>query len=431
MAAAAAPAPGGPPRPSALDAAVATLAASRAILVIAGAGISTTCGVPDFRSEDGLYAALQRAAAAAAGEGDGGALPFGDPQELFTLSVFQEEPELFYSVARVLYPEHEGGAAGEAAPEGDDTARGGGALSPSLTHRFLAALHRSGRLLRVYTQNVDCLEVAAGLPPDRVVACHGRLDRVTCLGCRARRPASDPAFREAVAAGAVARCGRAGCAGVLKPDAVFFGEPLPPAYADALAPDLAAADCLLVVGSSLQVRPVSGMPDALAQASRRGHPAGGAAPSVFTVLVNLDALPGRAFDAELLGPADVACEALWRGLCLPGLPAALAAVGAAPADVTADAGARSSRGEGEGPPVRPAAAASGGEWGDIAVEEDAPGRCRLSCARHDRAAAAARARMRQRVDRALQLAVGAAGGGGAGSHVSSTRSGRQVKRPRR
>ena len=128
------------------------------------------------------------------------------------------------------------------------------------------------------TQNVDGLHQRAG--SRRVVDLHGRLDEVECLECGGRVARADvqaqllawnPSYREALAAGLAAparpdgdadweadlsdfvvpECGA--CAGVLKPSVVFFGENVPRPRVDAVLDALAAADALLVVGSSLMV----------------------------------------------------------------------------------------------------------------------------------------------------------------------------------
>ena len=405
---------------AALEGALRTLRAATRIVVLVGAGASVACGLPDFRSPGGLYDAIARS--------DHPALAsISDPQEVFDLDVFRSEPEVFYAVARLLYRFDD---------DDDGCGGGGGGAAPSLAHRLLGALSRAGKLQRVYSQNVDGLEAAGGVAPGELVACHGSLARVTCLRCGRSAPAAaTPGFVAAVRAGAVARCaqprcaggrgrragggllkppadddgpppgGDGGCGGLLKPDAVFFREPLPGAFAAALPGDLAAADLLLVLGSSLRVQPVAGIPAAL----RRSRPA------VPALLVNAEPLGGGrgggggggGFDAELLGSCDVVCEHLWRSLALPGLDAALAACG-----------------------LTGGASGGGGGGGDIVVscDDEAPTagtRVRFACARHDALAAACHARMQQR---SAMLLGGGAGGGARAAPPAGMPPG---KRPRR
>lgn len=112
--------------PSSLDDVVQLLSECRRVLVLTGAGVSTACGIPDFRSKTtGLYAMI-----AAAGI-DG----VNEPEEVFDIRVFREEPEVFYSVAPHLLGKLN--------------------VPPSDAHRFLGALEARGKLLRNITQNVD------------------------------------------------------------------------------------------------------------------------------------------------------------------------------------------------------------------------------------------------------------------------------------
>lgn len=145
---------------------------------------------------------------------------------------------------------------------------------PNAVHQALAALQRSGRVQALVTQNVDGLHQAAG--STGVIDLHGRLDAVVCLGCGARGAraafqqalvAANPAWADLPAGLApdgdadldevdfsgfqVPAC--AHCGGLLKPDVVFFGESVPRARVETVHAHVAAADAVLVVGSSLMV----------------------------------------------------------------------------------------------------------------------------------------------------------------------------------
>ena len=97
-----------------------------------------SCGIPDFRSANGIYEIVEAMG-----------LGLDDPQLLFDLETFRDDPAPFFAFAHRLYPP--GGAA------------------PSPTHRFLAALESRKKLLRVLTQNIDGLELAAGVPAAKVI----------------------------------------------------------------------------------------------------------------------------------------------------------------------------------------------------------------------------------------------------------------------
>ncbi len=248
----------------------ALIARSHRIVVLAGAGVSVSCGIPDFRSAGGLYETV--------------AQRFGvpDPQAIFDLAEFRLDPALFYAFAREIMPRPD--------------------VAPSPTHRFVAELARRGRLLRVYTQNIDGLEHRAGVPADRLVACHGDFNTATCQRCG--RGYGQHVFGPDILAGKMPTCPRCGALdfddddgldeararAVLKPDIVFFGEQLPSRVNDCLQKDLHQADLLLVLGTSLMVAPVARIPEFFP-------------PHLPRVLVNRELVDYR-FDVELLGNCD-------------------------------------------------------------------------------------------------------------------------------
>jgi len=145
---------------------------------------------------------------------------------------------------------------------------------PALAHRALVRLQEMGRIRFLVTQNVDGLHSSAG--SKNVVDLHGRIDTVCCLACGVRTPRSalqeELLQRNAGWASLDARSAPdgdadleginfarfdvpacAGCAGILKPDVVFFGESVPRERVAAVRAALADSDCLLVAGSSLMV----------------------------------------------------------------------------------------------------------------------------------------------------------------------------------
>jgi NAD-dependent SIR2 family protein deacetylase len=228
------------------------LIAAGGVLVLTGAGISTESGIPDYR---GPSSASRRASP-------------------MTFQTFTGDP-----AARRRYwaRSHLGWQlVGRAAPN-----RG---------HRAVAALQDAGLLTGVVTQNVDGLHQAAGARD--VTDLHGRLDRVRCLDCgrlsgrgdlHARMSAANASWH-AVAAGinpdgdvelpdsaldGFRPVDCADCAGVLKPDVVFFGETVPPDRVARCYELLAASRSLLVLGSSLTV--MSGHRFVL-RAARDGQP---------------------------------------------------------------------------------------------------------------------------------------------------------------
>ncbi|KAK3311000.1 DHS-like NAD/FAD-binding domain-containing protein [Chaetomium strumarium] len=200
---------------------------ARRIVVLTGAGISTAAGIPDFRSpETGLYANLA-------------ALDLPEPEAVFDLTFFKSNPRPFYALAKELYP--------------------GVRYRPTVSHVFIALLARKGLLHQLFTQNIDCLERAAGIPPELIIEAHGSFATQRCVECKA--PFDDAKMKECVARGEVPRCeSTPGCGGLVKPDIVFFGEALPRLFFERM--DMVKeADLLLVMGTSLKVHPFAGLPN--------------------------------------------------------------------------------------------------------------------------------------------------------------------------
>ncbi|XP_051001541.1 NAD-dependent protein deacetylase sirtuin-3, mitochondrial isoform X2 [Acomys russatus] len=229
--------------------------ACRRVVVMVGAGISTPSGIPDFRSPgSGLYNNLQQYD-----------IPY--PEAIFELGFFFHNPKPFFLLAKELYPGH---------------------YRPNVTHYFLRLLHDKDLLLRLYTQNIDGLERASGIPASKLVEAHGSFATATCTVCRRSFPGED--LWADVMADKVPRCPV--CTGVVKPDIVFFGEPLPAKFLLHVA-DFAMADLLLILGTSLEVEPFASLSEAVQK-------------SVPRLLINRDlvgpfALSSRSKDVAQLG----------------------------------------------------------------------------------------------------------------------------------
>ncbi|KAJ3366791.1 NAD-dependent protein deacetylase sirtuin-1 [Allomyces javanicus] len=261
------------PNVSTLGHAVELLQQSSKILVVTGAGISVSCGIPDFRSKNGIYSRLTD-------------YELEDPTQMFDLEYFRHKPETFYSFANEIYPSN---------------------FKPSPCHAFVALLEQQGKLLRNYTQNIDNIEELAGI--ERVIQCHGSFRTARCVTCGYKVPGN--AIEKEVFAKTVPKCPKCPPDSpfpVIKPDIVFFGEQLPDEFHDQIKPDLAATDLILVIGSSLKVAPVSeilsSVPDHVPQ-----------------LIINRELLPYLAhhFDVHLLGNADTVVMELCRraGWTLP------------------------------------------------------------------------------------------------------------------
>ncbi|MEM0463955.1 MAG: NAD-dependent protein deacetylase [Pyrobaculum sp.] len=183
-------------------------------VALTGAGVSTASGIPDFRGPQGLWRMV-------------------DPEK-FEISYFHDHPDEVWDLFVEFFLSTFN-------------------AKPNPAHYALAELEKLGKLCAVITQNVDMLHQAAGTR--NVVELHGSLKDVICLQCGYRYPLSE-ALRQRTRG--APRCPK--CGGVLKPDVVFFGEPLP---RDALREAMMLAemaDVFIAAGTSLAVYPANQLP---------------------------------------------------------------------------------------------------------------------------------------------------------------------------
>ena len=185
------------------------------IVFFGGAGVSTESGIPDFRSEDGLYRQKYDVS----------------PETMLSSDYFYSHTEEFYRFYRDKMLPLE--------------------AQPNAAHKKLAEWEREGKLLAVVTQNIDGLHQKAG--SKRVYELHGSVHRNTCLKCGKKFSA------EYVARGkGVPRCD---CGGVIKPDVVLYGEMLDDDTVNGAVKAIGRADMLIVAGTSLTVYPAAGLVD--------------------------------------------------------------------------------------------------------------------------------------------------------------------------
>lgn len=278
------------PQYNTVDDAAALLKKSRKIVVITGAGISTSLGVPDFRSKGtGFYDKITQ-------------LGYTEPEEVFEIGNFDENPSIFYSLA------------GDILPQGDR-------FTP--THAFIRLLQDQSRLQTNYTQNIDNLEELAGIERSRLIQCHGSFATATCRKC-GRKVDGHELFDD-IRAKRVPRCTM--ClkdvtsqpqkkrkssrprqsewedsddsdgaydipeAGVMKPDITFFGEKLSNSFFMHLEEHVNEVDLVIVIGTSLKVAPVSEIPNYLPH-------------KVPHIYISREPIEHVNFDIQLLGECD-------------------------------------------------------------------------------------------------------------------------------
>jgi NAD-dependent deacetylase len=185
-------------------------------VVLTGAGMSTESGIPDFRSARGMWVDV-------------------DPFEVASIDAFRSDP---LRVWRWYGPRIDGLLA----------------AAPNPGHAALAALERTGHVSAVVTQNIDTLHTRAG--SREVIEVHGSIRRFVCLRCRETATLDDvlAQLRDREAP----EC--AACGAILKPGVVMFGELLPAEAMSRAEALCRAAALLVVIGSSLEVWPVAGLP---------------------------------------------------------------------------------------------------------------------------------------------------------------------------
>jgi NAD-dependent deacetylase len=185
-------------------------------VVLTGAGVSTESGIPDFRSPTGIWADV-------------------DPYEVASIQAFRRDPARVWSFYR----------------ERIHLLRD---AEPNAAHLALAELERRALVQAVITQNIDTLHSRAG--SREVIEVHGSIRSARCLGCLWTEP-SDAVLAQ-LETSDVPLCPR--CGEVLKPGVVMFGELLPAEAIDRARQLARGARLLVVVGSSLEVWPVAGLP---------------------------------------------------------------------------------------------------------------------------------------------------------------------------
>ncbi|QIX01656.1 hypothetical protein AMS68_007173 [Peltaster fructicola] len=280
-----------------IDDAAHLISKSKNIMVITGAGISTSLGIPDFRSKHtGFYSKLQE-------------MGFSEPEDVFDIHIFDEQPEIFYSLA------------GDILPKGKE-------YTP--THGFIRLLQDHDRLQTNYTQNIDNLEANAGLDPAKIIQCHGSFATASCRLCKHQVPGED--IFDDLRAKKVSLCklcieriaieaqtvkpatkkikfdadtsegedDNIPTPGVMKPDITFFGEQLPNTFFERFQEeDSHTADLVIVIGTSLKVAPVADMPNHMPEST----------PHIF---ISREPCEHIRFDIQLLGDCDAVCWELSR-----------------------------------------------------------------------------------------------------------------------
>jgi NAD-dependent deacetylase len=194
--------------------------AARVVVPFTGAGISTECGIPDFRSPGGIWTKNRP-------------IPF---DEFLTSQDMRNEAWR----RRFAMEEHFAAA------------------QPGRGHRALASLYRSGKSPGVVTQNIDNLHQSSGIAAEHVIELHGNNSYALCLDCAARYELSWVREKFTASGGKAPDC--PDCDGHIKTATVSFGQAMPEGPMRRAEELTRACDLFLVIGSSLVVWPAAGFP---------------------------------------------------------------------------------------------------------------------------------------------------------------------------
>jgi NAD-dependent SIR2 family protein deacetylase/ankyrin repeat protein len=226
------------------------------IVILCGAGISTSAGIPDYRSNTGIYKTKAGRDA---------------------FSSFYENPNYFWNFARKTFGPIISGN-----------------IKPTPCHKFFNHLNKLNYLQRIYTQNVDGLEHRSGIPSDKIVQCHGSIDKIICSQCSSQKSvitdkdtissiynptpttsSSSSSFDKKQQKKIDNKDIKNGddneddmeydlpicseCSSALRPAVTFFGEPLSPSFLATQDEDFKECSLLIVLGTTLQVYPFAGL----------------------------------------------------------------------------------------------------------------------------------------------------------------------------
>jgi NAD-dependent deacetylase len=190
------------------------------IVPFTGAGISTECGIPDFRSPGGIWTKYQP-------------IPFDE--FLASQEARNEAWRRRFAMAEQL-----------------------GAARPGRGHRALASLYRAGKVPAAVTQNIDNLHQDSGIAPEHVVELHGNTTYASCLDCAQRYELAWVRGRMEAANGCAPDC--PACGGYVKTATISFGQAMPDAAMQRAEELALRCDLFLAIGSSLVVWPAAGFP---------------------------------------------------------------------------------------------------------------------------------------------------------------------------
>ena len=194
------------------------------VTFITGAGISTAAGIPDFRSKTGLFAQVQKK------------YGLSSPEAFFEINCFYSHPEYFYDFCKGFNIDH---------------------CKPTKTHLFMGFLCKKNVISKIYTQNVDGLELKAGVPRDKIVFAHGTITEAGCPECGSSVDIEE--LKKYIMDDKIYYCPKCTKKVPCKPKVVFYGENLPQSFFNGFN-NIYSTDLSFIMGTSLKVFPFGRLP---------------------------------------------------------------------------------------------------------------------------------------------------------------------------
>ena len=192
------------------------------ILFMVGAGISTSAGIPDFRSNTGLFKQLQEK------------YNLSSPEQFFEKSTFLKNPMYFYEFTKLF-----------------DLSK----VNPTISHKFMNFFVNKNIVKYIFTQNIDGLEKKAKIPDEKLIFAHGNFYTGHCANCNCSIDIEK--INEGIEKGEIYYCPK--CGGPCKPNVVFYGEGLPMRFFEKLQ-ESKDVDLIIIMGTSLKVNPFKSIP---------------------------------------------------------------------------------------------------------------------------------------------------------------------------
>lgn len=187
------------------------------IVFLVGAGISTSAGIPDFRSENGIFNQIKEK------------YNLNSPKSFFEIDYFYKNPKSFYEFSKDFYTKK---------------------FKPTLFHYFMSFINHKNLLYYIFTQNIDNLESQLNIEKEKIVYAHGNIFEASCPKCGDKIDFSN--YLEYVMNNKIKYCEK--CGSPVKSNVIFYGESLSEELFEK-SYDVLNADLIFIAGTSLEVSP--------------------------------------------------------------------------------------------------------------------------------------------------------------------------------